>query len=326
MGEEKDAVRGLGGFGTESLSRSEGAGGAGGERDPDRIRSDIERTRREMTETVEEIKERLSRENIKAQVREATVGRAGQVAGDTSRKVKAATKAACCNAVSVYYDALSGIVRNPLPAVLVPASTIGTGLTAWGLAGRRGGFYYEDFEVDFIPDFEDAEPDVAGAEPLLRGEPIESGETGEEPVERYGHRYRRRAREAVGRAGEAAGAAQESAGEAVRKARAGAEEYTRRTRESAGKIGGEMKEQARKVGARAQRAPGGWSLFLAAAGVAVGAVVALFLPETPAERRYLGDARQRLRRQIREAGQEAAATARETAETAAEAAKRAASE
>jgi hypothetical protein len=330
MGEEKDAVRGLGGFETAGrgagLSGSGGAGGAGGERDPDRIRSDIERTRQEMGETVEEIKERLSRENIKAQVREATVGRAGQVAGDTSRKVKAASKAAYCNAVSASYDAMSRIVRSPLPAVLIPVSLIGTGLAAWGLAGRKGGIY-EDIEIDFLPDFEEAEPDVEGADPLTWGEPTESGWTGgEQTAERYGRRYRRRAREAVGLAEEAAGAAQERAGRVVRKARAGAEAYARRTRESAGRIGSEMRGQAREVGAKARRAPGGWSLFLAVAGVLAGMAAGFLLPESQTERAYFGKARERLRVRVREAGRDVAATVRETAETAAEAAKRAAGE
>jgi ElaB/YqjD/DUF883 family membrane-anchored ribosome-binding protein len=307
MGEEKDAVRGLEGFGTTGRGTTPPgtgeAGGRGGERDPDRIRSDIERTREELGETVDEIKERLSRENIKAQVREATVGRAGQMADDTGRKAKAAY----CNAVGASYYAMSEIVRNPLPAVLIPVSLIGTGL-AWRMGGWKGGGF-EDFEIEFEADFEEI-----GLEGDEMVKPLASDEL-ERIAESHGRRDRRTAREAGGGMKEAARAVRERA-----------EESTRRLQESAGRLGESVRERARGAGTRTRRTAGGRPSLLAVMAAVAGVAAGLLFPESQVERKYFGKARERLRMRIREAGQDVAATVRETAETAAEAAKRAAGE
>ena len=85
--------------------------GSGGEERPEEIRSDIEQTRAELSETIDAIQERLSPQHLKEQatsaVREATVGKAEEAvssATDTARGAGA--------------QMLETIKQNPLPAAL----------------------------------------------------------------------------------------------------------------------------------------------------------------------------------------------------------------
>lgn len=92
-----------------------------------RIRSDIERTREDMSETIDEIQERLSPATLAAQAKEAvkeqTVGRVKQVArgvGETASNTAEGVR--------------EGVRQNPWPAIMIGAGT------AWMLFDgvRRG--------------------------------------------------------------------------------------------------------------------------------------------------------------------------------------------
>ena len=92
-----------------------------------RIRSDIERTREDMSETIDEIQERLSPATLAAQAKEAvkeqTVGRVKQAArgvGETASNTAEGVK--------------EGVRQNPWPAIMIGAGT------AWMLFDgvRRG--------------------------------------------------------------------------------------------------------------------------------------------------------------------------------------------
>ncbi|MBX5444530.1 DUF3618 domain-containing protein [Sphaerobacter sp.] len=85
---------------------------------PDEIRDDIEDTRADMSETIDAIQERLSPEHLKDQakesVREATIGRAEQMAsdmGDTARQTGGGI--------------IETIKQNPIPAAL---AAVGIGM------------------------------------------------------------------------------------------------------------------------------------------------------------------------------------------------------
>jgi hypothetical protein len=56
-------------------------------KDPEEIRQDIERTRAEMGETIDDIQERLSPENIKENVRQQTIGKAQEATHEASIRV-----------------------------------------------------------------------------------------------------------------------------------------------------------------------------------------------------------------------------------------------
>jgi ElaB/YqjD/DUF883 family membrane-anchored ribosome-binding protein len=86
MGERADEMRGQQPQGdvNESPPVSEPVGA----KDPEEIRQDIERTRAEMGETIDEIQERLSPEHLKESVRRETIGRAQEIAGEASARAK----------------------------------------------------------------------------------------------------------------------------------------------------------------------------------------------------------------------------------------------
>ena len=105
-------------------------GGSSGEERPEEIRSDIEQTRTELSETIDAIQERLSPEHLKEQatsaVREATVGKAEQA-------VSSATETARGTGARM----LETIKQNPLPAAL---AGIGIGwLVMKSRSGASGG-------------------------------------------------------------------------------------------------------------------------------------------------------------------------------------------
>jgi ElaB/YqjD/DUF883 family membrane-anchored ribosome-binding protein len=82
------------------------------ERSPEEIRAEIERTRSEMSNTINSIQEKLSPENLKDQaqeiVRDATIGRVEQMTDQATQKVRSAG------------DTIMETIRqNPIPAVMV---------------------------------------------------------------------------------------------------------------------------------------------------------------------------------------------------------------
>jgi ElaB/YqjD/DUF883 family membrane-anchored ribosome-binding protein len=82
------------------------------ERSPEEIRAEIERTRSEMSETINSIQEKLSPENLKDQAQEmihdATIGRVEQMTDQATRKVRGFGE-----------TVMETIRQNPVPAVMV---------------------------------------------------------------------------------------------------------------------------------------------------------------------------------------------------------------
>jgi ElaB/YqjD/DUF883 family membrane-anchored ribosome-binding protein len=95
-----------------------------------RIRSEIERTREDMSETINEIQHRLSPRHIASQakesVKEATVGRVKQAARSVSDSASNLAESTRGAAVQVTHS----VRQNPWPAVLLGAGT------AWLLIDR----------------------------------------------------------------------------------------------------------------------------------------------------------------------------------------------
>jgi ElaB/YqjD/DUF883 family membrane-anchored ribosome-binding protein len=116
--------------------------------DTARIRSEIARTREDMSETIDAIQERLSPRNLasqaKASVKEATVGRVKQAArnvSDSASNIAGSTK-------ETAVDVAESVKHNPWPALLIGAGA------AWWLIDRSRNSGYDrrtaviDYEHD----------------------------------------------------------------------------------------------------------------------------------------------------------------------------------
>jgi ElaB/YqjD/DUF883 family membrane-anchored ribosome-binding protein len=118
------------------------------EENPEQLRADIEDTRAEMSQTLNEIQERLSPEHLMGQVketvREATVGKVERVmqrAGETIADVTEPAREAMGRAGSVLAETGKSVGnsmwRNPIPVAL-----IGLGLGMLAMRSYRGGSDY----------------------------------------------------------------------------------------------------------------------------------------------------------------------------------------
>ena len=112
--------------------------------DPERIRTEIERTREDMSETIDEIQDRLSPRNLMSQARETvkekTVGRVKQAArnvGQSASEWADQTRGAAS-------DVTTSVRQNPWPALLIG------GGTAWMLLDnvrrRRRDTEYREYD------------------------------------------------------------------------------------------------------------------------------------------------------------------------------------
>jgi ElaB/YqjD/DUF883 family membrane-anchored ribosome-binding protein len=164
-----------------------GVAGGGEADEVEQTRTEIERTRADMSETVDAIQERLSPENLKEQakdrVREATVGRAQDAGSSLVETIRA----------------------NPLPAALT-----GIGL-GWLLVSARrqssGQEHYRDRAYDYPPTYDRVPPDYEYA-PRYE-ERGTSGPSAGQAMEQARDRVGETATQAQDRAGQAASQAQD---------------------------------------------------------------------------------------------------------------------
>jgi len=113
------------------------------DQDPDQIRAEIEDTRAEMSQTINEIQERLSPEHLMGQVketvREATIGKVERVM-ETIGEVTEPAREAMSRAGSTIKEAGTSVGnsmwRNPIPFAL-----IGLGVGMLWMKSRRGNGY-----------------------------------------------------------------------------------------------------------------------------------------------------------------------------------------
>jgi ElaB/YqjD/DUF883 family membrane-anchored ribosome-binding protein len=148
-----------------------------------------------------------------------------------------------------------------------------------------------------------------------------AGNSSGRPSSGSGH-MRERAGEAADRISEASSAARQSLGESARAARERISSTTSSMRE-------QMSHMSETVRQQAERARGGFDymlreqpLALGAIGLALGAVLAAAMPRTRKEDELMGEARDRLAEQAKEAGREQLDKAQQVASAAAGAATR----
>lgn len=230
-----------------------------GDRDLEAIRAEIERTRAEMSKTVNAIQDRLSPERLKAQaidrVREATVGGAKDMANSANRLVR-----------ELPSWMVESVRDNPLPALL---AGVGVG---WLLvqsmrrsmesedrhSDDRGRYVREEYryfpEGEYTVEGEEYAPgSVHYQSPYHRG--------GYDEVETYGYGTQETTQESMEGVREAAQAGREraehymsDAREGVNEARERAGQYTSQAKETFSRYSDEAREKAGQYSSQAREA------------------------------------------------------------------------
>jgi hypothetical protein len=261
-----------------------------GHPDTERLRAEIERTRREMGLTLDEIKAQLApsrlREQAKARMKEASVGRARRAARGANTQVR------------------STIKEHPLMSAVMGLSAFW--LLKEGIQSAREEKEFREFERAPEREYLESEPlaESLAEEPGLRGA--------------YRERAEGRLESARERAGQVGEEVRERAGEFGRKAKGKVSHYAGRGRET-------TSQQKEKVKSAFSRMLEERPLVLTTAAVALGAVIASLIPESRKERELMGERKEKVTGKLKEQAQEsfekAKTVAKDTAEFAKEEAK-----
>ena len=263
------------------------AGDAGTTQDPAELRADIRETRERLGDTLEEIGARLNPrhigEQVKENIRDATIGRVGHMARDAADRVN-----------EVRYTMMDTIRDNPIPAAMVGiglgwlfmnARRQGGTSAAYGTAPYAGSARYYDERGGY------AGASGAGAASYGAGGYTGYDESSDE------HGLAGRARERVG---EAVHGAREGAGHVAHRAADAAHGVADRARGLASTVADTSRHQARRAEDLLQEQP----LAVGAFALAIGLAAGFALPVTDREVEMMGDARDRIVDRVKEAAQE----------------------
>lgn len=255
------------------------AGDAGSTQDPAELRADIRETRERLGDTLEELGARLNPrhigEQVKENIRDATIGRVGHMARDAADRVN-----------EVRYTMMDTIRDNPIPAAMVGiglgwlfmnARRQGDTRAAYGTAPYAGSARYYDERGGY------AGAASYGAVPY--------DEASDE------HGLAGRARERVG---EVAHGAREGASHLAERASDAAHGVADRARGLASTVADTSRHQARRAEDLLHEQPLAVGAFALAIGIAAG----FALPVTDREVEMMGDARDRIVDRVKEAAQE----------------------
>lgn len=266
--------------------------------DPKQIRSQIEKTRREMGETIDEIQERLSYENISEQVSErvteafdaakatayeATVGKIGDFIKNIGREMKYMGKEISKTETG------RTVLSNPVPFALIG---LGAGILlvntfSKNKSSRSGRNYDQDYS-----------PSAKSKSSMLKS-------AGDKASNAY-NSVSETASSAYENVSEYAGSAYDSASGAAGSAYSSINDAAGQAYEKAGELG----QQARKqYDYYIEENP----LAVGAVALAVGAAVGFAIPSTRYENRMLGDTRDQLMKKANEQVKGLVHSAQETA-------------
>ncbi|HEX7331194.1 MAG TPA: DUF3618 domain-containing protein [Pyrinomonadaceae bacterium] len=228
------------------------------EEDAEQIRAEIEDTRAEMSQTINEIQERLSPEHLMGQVKEtvrdATIGKVERVM-ETIGEVTEPAREAMSRAGSTIKEAGTSVGysmwRNPLPLAL-----IGLGVGMLWMKSRRGNGYDYTRNTSLRP----------------RNQNLSAG--GQMNQTRY-----------TG-TGTASGT--------LDQVKDGASHLAHRSTEALSNLGSMAKESANSVGTRFGQLMRSNPLAVGAVAVAAGTAIGLALPSTQIESEYIGETSERL--------------------------------
>jgi ElaB/YqjD/DUF883 family membrane-anchored ribosome-binding protein len=312
MGERTDLTRGMD---TMSIYN--------GEKEPEEIRAEMEKTRAHISETVNIIQERLSPERLKEQaqdmavqlkeqaqekIRDATIGRIEEMADNVNRKTRSAS-----------YSIVETIKHNPVPAALA-----GLGL-GWLLVegfrssgqyhsyqGNGGTYQTRYYDTGGYPLHQGGMRDTLSGAQEKVGETLSSAQekVGEitsqtrEQVAEMGSQAREKVEHLTHQVQDQASQAMDQVSQLGSQAREQVQHLSHQAREQAQYLGGQVQEQAQRAKSQFWQTMEENPLMVGAAALALGLVVGLSLPETPYENRLMGEARDNLMDKAQEMGQE----------------------
>jgi ElaB/YqjD/DUF883 family membrane-anchored ribosome-binding protein len=236
--------------------------------DTEQIRAEIEDTRAEMSQTINEIQERLSPEHlvgqVKETVREATLGKVERVMETISEATVPARQAigrAGTTIAETGRTVGNSMWRNPIPVALIG---LGVGLLMMRRFGGNGGDGYE-------------RPRVTGGRrrSMMMDTDYQAGEI------RYGEQYG---------TGTRAGTQPGMSSGMMHNVKETASDLAHRSTETLNNLTSKVSHTASDLGTRCGQLMRTNPLAMGAVAVAAGTAVGLMLPSTRFESEYIGEA------------------------------------
>lgn len=272
------------------------------ERRATELRADIERTRAEMGETVEALKEKFSSEHVKAQAKELTQ----QAKESALGRVKDMRSRAQGRAREMGTTIVDTVRSNPVPAAMVGLGIgwlIMKGVRSEGNGGHTAG------RSDYGPGYYAPGGQIWTEEELRTGqhEQVGSGLFEEEETLRS-------------RAEATAGQMRERAGRTAGRAREKASQLTSQAKERAGQMSDAARQQARRTKENVQDMMESNPLGVGAIALGLGALFGLLIPESSREEELMGEASGSLMEKAKETAQGVMEKAQRAASKAKEAA------
>lgn len=268
--------------------------------DPDEIRDEIEVTRASMTETIDEIQERLNPEVLKEQakdaVRDATIGRAQEAMENVSDRAQYMMSSTSGSVVDT-------VRQNPIPAALA-----GIGL-GWMWMNRsktrtQSSYYRPDRRTTLV----EGRYSSPGFQRYQEREASYMSHRGDDSAGRM-----EGTREAMS---DAAGTVQEKAGQLTQRA----SELGEHASEWSGRAQEGVVDARSQAADMFERAPLVAGLVAAGAGLAIGMLV----PETEKENQLMGETRDQLMQQAQSKAQDVVEKVQTVAQDATESARQSA--
>lgn len=259
------------------------------EENPEQLRADIEDTRAEMSQTLNEIQERLSPEHLMGQVketvREATVGkvervmqRAGETIADVTEPAREAMGRAGSALAETGKSVGNSMWRNPIPVAL-----IGLGLGMLAMRSYRGG---SDYGTRYT---------TPRRRQYFRGDEMPHGEG-------MGTSTGTRMNTSMNTG---AGTRMNTGTGTFNQMKETASDLADRSTTALSNLGSKAKDSASTAGRRFGELLRENPLAMGAVAVAAGTAVGLALPSTRFENEYVGEASERLVDKAQEVAREA---------------------
>jgi hypothetical protein len=243
----------------------------------DQIRAEIKDTRADMSQTINEIQERLSPENLMAQaketVREATIGKVERVMetiGEMTEPAREAMGRAGTTIKEAGTSVGNSIWKNPLPIAL-----IGLGVGMLWMKSRRGNGYDYSRSSTLRP----------------RPQTLSSG----------------------GQVGQTQYAGMGTGASTLNQVKESAGDLANRSTEALSNLGSRAKDGANAVGSRFGQVLRNNPLAVGAVAMAAGTAVGLALPSTQIENEYIGETSERLVDKAQEVARDALDKVQDTA-------------
>jgi ElaB/YqjD/DUF883 family membrane-anchored ribosome-binding protein len=246
------------------------------------LRAEIEDTRAEMSQTINEIQERLSPENVmdqvKEKVREATVGkvervmnRVGETIGEVAEPAREVLSSAGSTIKETGKSAAGVINRNPIPVALIG---LGLGMLAIRAFRKGNGYDYDDRSL---------------TSSRMRGQSL----TGTQ--KEYGR----------GRSGYDLDQSQLTSRGTLNQVRETASDLAHRSTDALNNLSTKAKDTASSLGNRFGQVLRENPLAVGAVAIAAGTAVGLVLPGTRFESEYIGETSERVVDKAQEVAREA---------------------